>query len=236
MWHAGTKLRAPLLWITLAGLALWFLIVPQLPFRYVIDVGYEEGYGSDLPYLQDFNTAEIDNSGSYRWTSGESRIVVPGVGQRPIVVQLDFGPVSAEVIQLGPHAVAIWSGGRQLAELPIDGTGRSVLLHIPAELLSSGRLVLLVRSETFAPPGDPRVLGTPLSGVQLRAVDGHLATPDWSALWVWLASTLLIWAILCIGVGDRQTAGGMFVGVAVLIGLAAWLDRRAGPLALGRRW
>ncbi|MFQ3683297.1 hypothetical protein, partial [Roseiflexus sp.] len=47
-----TTLRDGALWRTLALFALLLALVAQLPLHYAIDVGREDGAGSDLPLVR----------------------------------------------------------------------------------------------------------------------------------------------------------------------------------------
>lgn len=213
-----------LIWL---ALAVTLLTIPHLPLTYSFDVGHEEGYGSDLPHVQGFNTAERDDSGTYRWTSDVSTIRVPGLGQRTVIVELDFVAVSDQVLAVGPQAIAVWSGAEQLAVLPVQVTGPTYAVQVPARLLSGGNLELTLRSTTFAPPGDPRRLGTPLDAVTVRAAGSAIPTaPAWYTVGSWLLTLGFAWATLQITIGhDHRRAGTLLLAIgALLIAIAAWLD------------
>ena len=221
-------LRAGVLWAALAILALALLLGPQLPLRYTIDVGYEEGYGSDLPLLRNFHTAERDASGTYRWTADGARIMVPGLGGRAVLLQLTFLPVGGEALARGPQATEIWGGGQLLARLPVRAEGRAYSFVLPAELVVQGRLDLTIRTATFVPTGDQRALGARLSGLRMTSVGGGLAMPDWLAGLGWLQVLVLGWLLmrrsLGLGHAGERGAGWLLLVAAALIGLAAWAD------------
>lgn len=202
-------LLTPALWIALSLLLAVFLVIPQLPLHYRIDAGYEEGVGSDLPFLQGFNTAERDSLGSYRWTADGAAIVVPGTGRRQLAVRLDLLPTPAEVQALAPASFELWAGDLLLGRLPTRPQGGALHLLVPAEALGSGRLVLHIRTETFTLTGDPRQLGARLSQVELMSIgqDG-LIQPDWRAVWGWLLAVACGWMALWSGLWPGQKARG----------------------------
>jgi len=226
-WMAA--LRVPALHLLLGLLLLVLLLIPQLPFSYTINVGKEEGYQSDLPHLQGFNTAESDVHGSFRWTRDGATITLPGLGQRPMLVQLHFFPVNAEMVANGPQQTAVWSNGVHLADLPVRPEGADYRLLVPAQVLSDGTLHLTLRTETYTPPGDPRRLGTPLDRISVTAAPGAgLAAPDWSALGAWLLGALFFWVTLLRALEAlpraRWWATWFFAGGITLVVSAALLD------------
>ena len=206
----------------LVALLIVFLIAPQLPLRYLIDAGYEEGVGSDLPFLQGFNTAESDIHGSYRWTADGAVIRVPGVGVRPLTLRLRFIPVSAAVMAVGPHSISVYADGRPLATLPVIAAGSTQTILVPPP--ASGALEITLRTATFSPPGDDRSLGTPLDSVGVFTLPGGLAAPDWSATLAWLGAAALAWLTLRHALGADAPARRLYAAFAGLVGLAAILD------------
>lgn len=226
-----TALRFRFLSLLLLSLLLALVVAASIPRSYTIDVGLEEGYGGDLPLLWNFNTAEDDEHGTYRWTQDGASVVLPGMGQRPLVVQLDFNPINPLVAQNGPDRMDVVTGGGVLATLPVYERGRRYNLSIPASamMMTDGQLALTFRTATFSPPGDPRSLGSPLDGVKVSTLAPlSLAAPDWGAVWRWVGTILVVWLVLLRSLGtdpssvrvSRWLAGGC----GVLVVLAALLD------------
>ncbi len=223
----------PYLGMILAALALVFLLVPHLPFHYRIDAGFEEGVGSDLPFLQGFNGAEYGEYGTFRWTTGQSTILAPGVGRRGLLVSLNLLPVSAP---LAPQQVTVFAGDQELATLPVRPAGGRYWLVVPSAAQAGGTLRLTLDSPTFSPPADPRRLGLPLGMVTITALPARLVAPAWAPLGMWLGATVLAWMSVRHALGApypvRDRAGGVspvhtfaVVGVmAGLLALAALLD------------
>jgi hypothetical protein len=210
---------APALWAALAALLVVFLLVPQLPLRYSFDVGYEEGVGSDLPYLQGFNTAERDELGTYRWSDDGATISIPGVGARELLVGLTWLPTPAAVFEASPKSYELFAGERSLGTLPLRAEGGRQLVTVPASAVADGSLELTIRTATFTLPGDPRSLGARLSGVEVVALSAQgLVAPDWLASLAWLGAVALGWMAARHALGatddgrrttdERQPAGG----------------------------
>lgn len=227
VWQAAFRPRS--FYVLLAFLLLALLLAPQLPLHYMIDVGKEEGYGSDLPHLQGFHAAERDIHGTFRWTRDGATIVLPGLGRRPLLVDLTFFPISAQVATAGPRTIEVWSGTERLALLPVRPDGARFRLAVPARHLPDGKLTLTLHTETFSPPDDPRQIGTPLAAVQITSLPSALPVmPDWQAVGIWLFSAILAWltvlrALGAISYATRRATGWLGCGIA-LVALAAVFD------------
>src|SRR5689334_25088599 len=124
------RAEARLLWASLrdwrlaAALGLFLallLLAAQPPLRYAVDVGTEEGYGSDRPIVADFHDPETSPStgSTFRWTTERSLIRLPGVGQRPLQLRLRLLSVNPEVAARGPRELEVWAGGSLVGRLPI---------------------------------------------------------------------------------------------------------------------
>jgi hypothetical protein len=224
--HIVTELRgliSPTLWIALGALLISALILPQLSLHYTIDVGYEEGIGSDLPFLQGFNTAESDFHGTYRWTDDGATIWLPGVGQRPLELELSFIPIGPEALTAGPKLISLYADGELLANLPVIADGSIQHLLIPPA--TSGTLTLTLRTDTFSPPGDPRQLGTPLDALQIKTLPGTTPnTPDWVTVFTWLGAVLGGWMALRHSIGAGAWLRYLFAGFVAPTIVALFLD------------
>jgi hypothetical protein len=203
------------------------LLAPHLPRTYRIDVGFEEGVGSDLPFLQGFNTAESGEHGTYRWTTDGARINVPGMGARPLIVTFYQLPIAAEVLETGPKSYTVWADTQPLAELPVRRDGGPAAFVVPADALRNGALDLRIATDTFSPPGDPRRLGTPLGLIRVTAVPVlGFAMPAASALSAWLGALIFIALAVghATGVAGRTAQHRLVLISGGLIALAAVLD------------
>lgn len=200
-------LASPALWCALAALLLIFLLAAQLPLRVMIDAGHEEGLGSDLPYLQGFNTAESDSHGTYRWTTDGSEIVVPGLGRRPAAVTLRLFPVGDDVLAAGPQSIEVYAGDTLVGALAIRPEGSAQTLVAPPP--AGGALRLTLRSDTFSPSGDPRRLGTPLDATEVRTLPGTgPIAPDWPAVLAWMGAVAFGWLGAHHALGEAWLEGG----------------------------
>jgi len=228
----ATALRIPSLYLLLLALLLALMLIVHFPLSYTIDVGVEEGYGGDLPLLWNFNTFEDDEHGTYRWTRDGAAIRLPGIGHRPLVVRLNFIPISSHIADIGPQSIALSTDARHLTTLPVSEAGRRYALLIPPEYMRDGSLNLTLHTDTFTPPDDPRELGTPLDRVRLTSLDiPTLAQPAWGDVWRWMLVVLFFWLITmrvqyegyAQSVAAHRTIW-LSGGVVMLIALAAYLD------------
>ena len=195
-WLRGelAGLTHPALWVALGLMLAVGLSAPQLPLRYRLDIGREEGVGSDLPYLQGFNTAEQDDLGTYRWTADGATITLPGVGARALLVRLDWLPTPAAALAVGPHRYELVAGGVTLGGMPLRAEGGAQLVVVPASAVAQGTLVLTIRTDTFTLAGDTRHLGARLSGVEVVGLHAAgLVAPDWAAMLAWLGAVVYGW-------------------------------------------
>ena len=105
-------LRDRALYGLLALFVLLLTLVAQLPQRYVIDVGREDGSGSDLPLVRGMFPVEEAPFGVFRWTTERAGIRLPGFGQRALTLMLRTLPVNDEVATRGARELELWSSGR----------------------------------------------------------------------------------------------------------------------------
>jgi hypothetical protein len=190
---------------------LTMLLRANMPLHYAIDVGVHEGYGGDLPMLRGFNTAEYSEHGTYRWTRDGATIALPGMGTRPLLVALDFLPLAPDVAAAAPQHMLLRVGKHQLATPQVREQGTHVQVLIPSHMAEAGQVELVVHTDTFTPPDDPRELGTPLAHITITApASAGLALPDWRATLLWMLNLGLLWLLLWQTIGHRtqlQTRG-----------------------------
>lgn len=213
-------LRDRRLALLLGAFAALLLLAAQAPVRYTIQVGQEDGPGSDLPLLDGFHDAEHDQHGDFRWTRERAHIRLPGVGQRALQLSLHIFPVSPEVAERGAHELEVWDNGREVARLPVRAAGAAYLLLLPPD--RSGDQIVELRSATFVPSGDQRAIGVPLDAVAI--VGGGPALPAWRSTLGWLGAALLAWLALRRAGFEPRLALALLLPGAALAGLAAWLD------------
>jgi hypothetical protein len=217
------ELRDWRLALILAVFAALLLLSAQAPLHYAIQVGQEDGPGSDLPILDGFYDTERDVRGNFRWTSAHSTIRLPGVGQRPLQLTLSIFPIGPEIAERGAHEIEVWDGGREIVRLPVRAAGATYRIILPPPSDGSGDHIVDLRSATVVPSGDQRAIGVPL-GIVYAATAGGPALPGWRSTLIWLGTAALLWlALRRAEFGPRLAATLLFLGVA-LASLAALFD------------
>ena len=221
----------------MAALALGIVLLGVLPVHQLVDIGWEEGWRSDLPFAQGWNTPERSQDGtlSFRWTADDLRLRLPGLGARPAAVILDYFAASANPA-VSSGTLAVWGSGLALAQ-PIDRQRR---LHVLLPPATTGAGELRLHAPTWTPAGDPRALGVPVAGFRLETLPGGLVLPPLQLFWPLLLlpiawSTGRRW---CLGRGVAAVAAALLV-VLLLAALAADRMRYAlmgAPLLLGAAW
>jgi hypothetical protein len=237
---ALAALRDRRLALLLGLFAMLLLLAAQAPLAYTVDVGVEDGTGSDLPLVAGFHPREQDVQGTFRWTRDSSYIRLPGMAVRPILLTLRLIAVSAEVAQRGPQEVELWANGARAARLPVRPQGAIYRILLPPA--PGGDQQLELRSATFVPTGDERAIGAGLAAFSVRAPPDP-ALPAWRSTLLWLGAAALAWLVLRRAGFGPGAALAMLLPLTLLAGLAALLDPPrfafgAGPaaLALGLGW
>lgn len=195
IWRALAALRERQLWLVLALFAALLFVAQQAPLDYRVDVGLEEGYGSDLPLLTGFFPFELANNETLtlRWTSEKSTIRLPGLGPRPLQLTLRLLPVNDEVAQNGPQALDISADGQALGALALrPRTGASYRILLPSAPPGSSDHTIVLSSPTYTPSGDLRALGTPVDDLRISTPPGPYA-PPWRTDATWLGAAVLLW-------------------------------------------
>lgn len=227
----GEACWQPSLAILLVAFLLALCIFVRFPLFFVIDVGKQEGYGGDLPMLQQFNGAERHPDGVYRWTTRGARVHLAGVGTRLLLVRMKMLPIGAPIDTLAPAQTTLQIGDTTIATLPTDPAGRCYHLLLAPSVIPPDP-VLVLHMETFTPPDDPRALGTPLDQITVISLPApHMVWPERGPMWRWLATLVLMWALMVrtlqLGLGPTSARRwGMRIvgGSAACLALASWLD------------
>lgn len=215
--------------LLLLGLGIFGLA--QRPVVYHLAIGKEDGPGSDLPFIDGWNTAERSETMPYRWSADESHIRVAGLPRVPLVVSLQMLRADAHPA-VDAAASSLTAVETRLATLPLADR-RTLHLLVPPSLTPSGQLDLEVRAPTWTPANDPRVLGVPASGLTIETVTTE--TPGLVGVPLMLGWPLLalplIWAPLRRWLPTRRRAllVAAIIGGMLLLALAA--DRARFALA-----
>lgn len=136
---------------------------------------------------------ELAPARTYRWSRGESQIMLPGLGRG--AWQVDLTVVTRHPNDQ-PVEAQVYANDTLLAAIPDSGTARRIRLMVPPDLMSSGDLELTLRSQTFA---DPRPLGMFVSHVLVAPLDPHGSAPllpPWKTLLYGVTLVLSLYACL----------------------------------------
>jgi len=107
---------------------------------------------------------------TYRWTSGNSTIGLPGLGRGDWIVTLK---AALQHPDGSPLDATITANGTPIARLPDSGP-RQISLFVPAELVPDGNLTLGINANTFK---DPRELGVLLYEVSVAPAGPRAIVP-----------------------------------------------------------
>ncbi|NNJ09981.1 hypothetical protein EKD04_006555 [Chloroflexales bacterium ZM16-3] len=239
--HRATRLAAAiadwrLLLIILGSMALLALAAQQ-PFRYSFQVGIERGPRSDLPFVDGFYAPELitwDNS--WRWSRDEATITLPGVGRRPLMLNLmivahrgswqpEGGPVTMTLdAGAGPVLITLRPGAARYA------------LYVPASALGDGVLHLRLKTDPWSNPNDRRSpLGVAVGGDLIVAGLGDAPVrPDLGLLLGWPLGLGLLWLACRAGGLSPWPSTAVMAGPALAVPLAALFE--APRLAFGGVW
>ncbi len=218
------------------GSAALLLLATQQPFRYRFQAGVEWGGASDLPFMRGFYPPESTSlDTTWRWSPTSARIIVPGVGQRPLLV--DLAVVSHRGIwqpQSTPVTMTI-DGGAGPIVIPLRPTPARYRLYVPSHALRDGVLHLSLRTEPWNNPGDPRSpLGVAIGrDVRISSLGAAPIRPDLQLLGWPLGLGLLWLAVRACKLGPWP-ATAVMIGPALVLPLAALFE--APRLAFGGRW
>ncbi|MBX0327979.1 hypothetical protein K2Z83_09860 [Oscillochloris sp. ZM17-4] len=139
---------------------------------------------------------------TYRWSTGESSIVLPGIGRGAWTV--DMGMVTSHP-NGQPVDARILANGRLLASLPDNPAPRRVHILVPPDALSDGSLSLDIRANVYS---DPRPLGVFISGVTVAPAGAGVLLPPLAGLGQALVVVLGMYASLMLALGERPRPAG----------------------------
>lgn len=239
-----TRLIAPLraAFRAFADRRLWGLVVVawvglgvayQINAPYVLDVGgaddcpyfgvaiycHDGGKGS-TPHWGDPERAAATGT-TYRWTRGQSEIVVPGLGNAPWVVTLRLAGGRPAVAAAPVITVTI--NGHPFAWQTEPGYSEHSFV-VQRAGLTGGDLTVVLQSPTFRPANDRRDLGVAVDWLRVAPPGGGfvLVIPPLGLTGTLLVAWLLVYALVYSVARGAAAALVVTAGavVAVLIGLA----------------
>ncbi len=214
------RLLNPAIYAAMLAAALLVAVAYQVRPTYDITVGGP----TDGPMLVGFNDRERTvgpEALPFRWTTGDSWLVLRDVGRQDYSVALTVNgwrPPGQP-----PAHLRVEAGGRTLLELdPAPGIA-TYSFAVPREAVEEGTLSVHLVSNVFSPPGDARQLGVALLRVQMSPdmanPDRFVEPPVGPLIWVAASAGVagLILSLMGWGAGTVGLGGGL---VALL---AAWL-------------
>jgi hypothetical protein len=225
--------------VLVAACFLLMLLVVQVPFSYTILVGQGRGPGSDLPFLQNFNTPENSyTDASFRWTRAESQIEVPGIGQRNLLVDL---PIVSHRTHWQPDApptlVELQIGDRPVIPVMLRQPAARYQFYVPASALDNGTLHIRLTTTPWQANDDRRAelgvsIGRFLTITEART--NGLVLPALRLVLVWPLSLLLYWLVLrIVGFTPRLTLL-LLLPLTIIVPLLTLSE--APRLAFGNLW
>lgn len=176
------------------GLCGWFLSHVPLHASSSLSVG-----ATTYPTVHSFHAAENSDDGdAFRWTDGESYVVFPAQG---------IGPHTLRFTMRAPHPetanvpVVISVNDQPVLETTVTPQLRHYEAFVPAEQVHLTENVVQIKSETYRPPDDQRVLGVAVfDATWTQLYPQRWLVPVQIAV-ITLVSGLLFWFMVRAGVG-----------------------------------
>lgn len=218
---------------------LLMLLVVQVPLRYTFQVGQERGPRSDLPFLQNFNTAENSYTDrSFRWTRGESRIEVPGVGQRNLLVTMQILSHRAQwQPDIPPPVVEMQFGDRPAVPITLRQPAAHYHFYVPESAIDNGVLRMGLTTAPWQGENDRRAeLGVAVGRLftVTAAHNNGFVLPDPGLILAWPLSLLLFWVALRIMHFTPRAAFWLLLPLVFILPLLTLFE--APRLAFGNLW
>ena len=236
-----SNIKSQILNRTAVGLLVAAVVALAVAYQVRAPIILEMGStGEDVYLARGFYPPENAFGVSYRWTSGNAQVFLPGLGSRvPIHLQMtlhEFRPPplapSPVTLSLNGHEVERFTPGIDLAAYDVD---------LPAGADWRGDVTIQLESDTFVPrqtmgTNDDRALGLFVDQIKLTYGPGIIMPP----LLVWallMVSVLLVYTIVrMIGLASSLgMAAGMMLLVALVIAIVTarpWIARNSVWLAL----
>jgi hypothetical protein len=226
--RVGRAATNPGIYVAILLSVLLLIAAYQVRPSYDVPVGTQ----TDGTILRNFNTAEVmqgDNPLHFRWTRGESRIVMEAVGRQDFDVALTISGSRPE--GQPPATLQAVVAGQTMLDVQPPPELTEYRFAVPRDLVEGGTLEIVLLSNEFIPPGDPnpRPLGVVVTHLRVSPGPGSdlfIEPPGRVLAAVLGAVAIVTLALSALGFG----AGGVFVG-----GIAATLLASA-LLVFDRLW
>ena len=235
MRKAFSARRAPF-----AGLTALAAVVVVAVYQARAPIALDMASGEESRYLSGFYPPEATAGVTYRWTDGEARIALPGLGRGARMhLRINLQAIRPEAKPLPPVTIRV--NGREIDHLTPKPELSAYDFDLAAEAIGwNGDLIIDLQSDTFVPResglgDDARRLGLLIDRVEVEFGAGLIIPSLW--VWAWLAISVssmyaLVWLI---GGGRRAgwlAAFALIVAEAFAIGVdRAWTGYQAPWLA-----
>ncbi len=168
-------------WFYLAGIVLTALLIAAGATALALPPVCDVGAGEDVGCARGFETRERDGYGSFRWTDGNSGVVLSAAGYgAPHLVEIVMA--APRPPDVSPPSTTLSVAATSITITPAATPRRYRLLH-PPDFPAGETIRIAIQSETWKPDGDRRNLGvlvylarvTPLGGPVLPPLQHTLA-------------------------------------------------------------
>ena len=217
------------LWIPRSGPRELIAIIPaEIAAADQLRLRLEPGLADDpAPPVGLVGQVRLAPARTYRWTSGQSTIRLPGLGRGDWNVTF---VASLRHPDNQPLDATVSANGVPIARLP-DGEPRQLSFLVPSELVPDGDLTLTINSKTYQ---DPRKLGILLYELRVAPAGRAALLPPLKGLLYALTIALgLYWCLL--RMIERPAIAAMLALALVLVGAWALATARY-PTAFMLQW
>lgn len=209
----------------------WFsLILTPLLTLIVVLGAYATDTNANVPVndkdalvYRHFNDRETAGNITYRWSTGNSQIVLPQVGTPShAIVGMDLWLLKPPQ----PVPVQLVANNIPLFDFIMPEGRRKVEFWVPDTLLGTGDLALSIKSPAWSPSNDPRPLG-------IAVIDTNFA--GWGLTWPPLRQLIVLPALaLALLLLLRYIHIGLTVAtvIALMVGISLALEAGIRPLAV----
>jgi hypothetical protein len=210
------------------GLILLSLLLVTLAYQVDSSFSLDIGTRPEEAFLEGFHDAEKADALTFRWTTGESAIHIPGWGMAP--QRLDLTLAAPRPPGESQAHLRLEAGGRTLAETSVGPAMQRYSFFLPKDVLAQGDVDLVLYSDVFTPTGDARVLGVAVDRLELRPAGAYTDTPPMPFLLVGLSVALT--ALLARRLGWSRW-GALGAGGLLALAMAAALAWSRPLLVVG---
>lgn len=215
----GRVLWEALLDPLMLGLVVVSLILVPLAYLFTPTFTLDVGQQPDDAYIAGFHAEEQSAGRTFRWSTAEGRVRIPGLGQAPQRVNLVMA--APRPLDCAPPHLRLEAGGQLLLDTAVGPQLQTYTVVVPGESLPRGDLDLLLHTDTFTTAQDPRVLGIVLDRLETTPIGWPAEAPPLPYLLTGLSVALAIVLARRLGWAQRPTlVAGSILALALAAGLA----------------